>query len=41
MGDGDTTIDLGNGRIILCLRALRVDLIEYFSLSASAIEEPH
>jgi len=41
MGDGDIIIDLGNGRTISCLRALGVDLIEYFSLSTSATEEPH
>jgi len=41
MGDGDITIDLGNRRIILCLRALGVNLIEYFSLSNSVIEKPH
>lgn len=41
MGDGDTTIDLGNGRTISCSRALGVDLIEYFGSSTSATEEPH
>ena len=41
MGNGDITINLGNRRTILCLRALGVDLIEYFSLSDSATEKPH
>ena len=39
MGDGDIIINLRNSRIILYLRVLKVDLIKYFSLSTSAIEE--
>ena len=37
----DIIINLGNRRTILYLRALGVNLIEYFSLSNSATKEPH
>ena len=39
MGDGDITINLKNSRIILCLRVLGVNLIEYFGLSAFVMEK--
>ena len=41
MGNRDIKINLGNGRTILCLRALGVNLIEYFGLSTSVMEELH
>ena len=41
IGNGNIIINLGNKRTILCLKALGVNLIEYFGLSNSATEEPH